>query len=769
MKFNIYQSPWPILLAFNLGFTLLNLISGEFLVLSILNLTILIYFWFKDFYLENKRGQYGKLIFLSLKYAFGMFLITETMYFIALFWCILSNIFSSTLSSWPPYNIQIEDSLIPILGTILLIGSSISATSSHHYYRCGNLILSNILLIITILMGLSFIIFTGLEFYCNKFTISDGIYGSIIYMLLGTHLIHVILGLILLTLTPNGIPKEFAIYYWHFVDTIWLFVYVVIYLDISLWDNVIPISIIFFPFCRRSKLRNKNQKDSNRKITYTYENYLIISNKDRRKIHLALIFLQLIIQSWRRMPFFPYSRMLEFIESLEKVPQFYLAAKYILSFCERDWEFGVAPIETIVVRESYKDLYNKCIEKWKIKIHSNPQEEIEKSLDFIIESLNIVTVPQLISLFEIIYGFNSQLRAHFGYNEEKGTWIKRRKNKFYAINEFGKEEEINSLESEIFHDPNFQIFMILHNQAKIFSSPHIRERILYSEIILNFKSSNLEILLNKSFQIEASPEKMRKTFDILKNLENLKLFIDGDPKLSELKSKINSEKSYQIILKLKDNLYQMDTNIELKDLKFYEILPYKRTLKKFNFNDSVVIIFMNNKLAILHIPFDFKPLYPFYIIDYITSRDSFPQKILKNMTMKLNQISKEELYFKYDNFYATRTISNLISPMRKYYKIQNYYDWINLWSRYQLLIRKWLRYFLYGEIENPIEEILRCIKDQDYSIPSRIFLNCWQFHFQHRDIDIKIFKEKQHISLKKIQDLIDYKESIKDKRLCNVK
>lgn len=235
-------------MALNLGFTLMELVNGgTYFFISLIILLLLILSWVWDFNLENRLGQYGHLTKTSIKYAFVMFLLTESMYFVALFWCLISNMLSPALIYWPPTFIEGKDTLIPVFGTVLLIGSSISATGSHHYYNSGNSRVSNILLLITILMGVSFVAFTGLEFYVNSYTISDSVYGSIVYMLLGTHLIHVILGILVLILSPSGMCREFAIYYWHYVDTVWLFVYALIYVWTDSKENLEDCFLLALP------------------------------------------------------------------------------------------------------------------------------------------------------------------------------------------------------------------------------------------------------------------------------------------------------------------------------------------------------------------------------------------------------------------------------------------------------------------------------------------------------------------------------------------
>lgn len=229
MRYIVNHSPWPLFLAINVGCCCLNLISVNHFIPSLLPLVITLLLWSRDFYLESKAGQYPQVVYSGLKLSFLGFLLTETMYFVALFWCSLSNMLSPTLSMWPSSFIDSPQSTLPILATLLLLGSSVSATACHHFQEAGLILRSRIMLFLTIVLGMIFLPTTFLEFYTSGFTMSDGIYGSIFYMIIGTHLLHVIVGLVVLLLSKAGMTRVYALYYWHFVDFIWLIVVVLSY------------------------------------------------------------------------------------------------------------------------------------------------------------------------------------------------------------------------------------------------------------------------------------------------------------------------------------------------------------------------------------------------------------------------------------------------------------------------------------------------------------------------------------------------------------
>jgi len=142
---------------------------------------------------------------------------------------------------WPPLGILSFDPLnVPLLNTIILISSGVSITWSHHEIINNNKKIALISLWITCFLGL---IFSGLqiiEYLQASFSISDSIYGTTFFLATGFHGIHVIIGTSFLLITLNRLNNnsirsnhligfEIAAWYWHFVDIVWLFLYLSIY------------------------------------------------------------------------------------------------------------------------------------------------------------------------------------------------------------------------------------------------------------------------------------------------------------------------------------------------------------------------------------------------------------------------------------------------------------------------------------------------------------------------------------------------------------
>jgi len=143
--------------------------------------------------------------------------------------------------SWPPFGLQTVDAFgVPLLNTVILLTSGATLTWAHHAIVEGDRKGGITGLATTI--GLA-VVFTGLqvmEYIEAPFTLSDGIYGSTFYLATGFHGFHVFVGTVFLTVClfrhlnyhftkEHHLGFEFAAWYWHFVDVVWLFLFVAVY------------------------------------------------------------------------------------------------------------------------------------------------------------------------------------------------------------------------------------------------------------------------------------------------------------------------------------------------------------------------------------------------------------------------------------------------------------------------------------------------------------------------------------------------------------
>ena len=228
--------------------------------------------WFGEVIGESQSGLYNAQVDRSFRQGMSWFIFSEVMFFAAFFGALFyarnmvvpwlggesNNFFTNLLlwegfeSTWPtngPGNVGGEYEVMPPLGlplinTALLLSSSVTVTIAHHALIAGKRAQLATFLAATFLLGFVFVYLQGVE-YVHAYQdlnlkLSSGIYGSTFFMLTGFHGMHVTLGAIMLTIiffrvlkghfTPD---KHFAFeavaWYWHFVDVVWIGLYVFVY------------------------------------------------------------------------------------------------------------------------------------------------------------------------------------------------------------------------------------------------------------------------------------------------------------------------------------------------------------------------------------------------------------------------------------------------------------------------------------------------------------------------------------------------------------
>jgi cytochrome c oxidase subunit 3 len=246
-------SPWPILTSFSVLMLTLGTVlymhgyaGGLFLSKFGLFMVVLMSaLWWRDVVREGTfEGQHTIIVQQGLRIGMLLFIISEIMFFFAFFWAFFHSSFNPSISIggvWPPAFITILDPWkIPLLNTVLLLSSGASVTWAHNSIVWGSKFEASAALLTTIILAA---IFTGLqafEYTTAPFTISDSVYGATFYMATGFHGFHVIVGTIFLTvcffrLYLNHFTREHhfgfeaAAWYWHFVDVVWLFLFISIY------------------------------------------------------------------------------------------------------------------------------------------------------------------------------------------------------------------------------------------------------------------------------------------------------------------------------------------------------------------------------------------------------------------------------------------------------------------------------------------------------------------------------------------------------------
>ena len=173
-----------------------------------------------------------------------LFIVSEIMFFFAFFWGFFHSSLNPSIAIggvWPPSFMTILDPWkVPLLNTVILLTSGASITWAHHAIVLGDKFGALYSLFITVLLAIVFTGLQGFEYVTAPFTISDGVYGSTFYMATGFHGFHVFVGTCFIAVCAvrlylNHFSREHhfgfeaAAWYWHFVDVVWLFLFVSIY------------------------------------------------------------------------------------------------------------------------------------------------------------------------------------------------------------------------------------------------------------------------------------------------------------------------------------------------------------------------------------------------------------------------------------------------------------------------------------------------------------------------------------------------------------
>lgn len=211
-------------------------------ILLLLPLIFISFRWWFDVWKENILGEHINKIKVGFKYGIILFIFSEVFFFWGFFWGFFHNIFnvSDLIVYFPPQffeRIILNPLMLPLLKTVLLLISGVSVTLVHHSIK--NFKYKNqffLRLCITVFFGVLFLICQFLEYSLKFYKLKSLIFGSVFYLLTGFHGFHVFVGVIFLSTkfilnqTNNSkFSLRFRIWYWHFVDVVWLFLFTYIY------------------------------------------------------------------------------------------------------------------------------------------------------------------------------------------------------------------------------------------------------------------------------------------------------------------------------------------------------------------------------------------------------------------------------------------------------------------------------------------------------------------------------------------------------------
>lgn len=249
----VTKSPWPILVSFSL----LNLTIGTVCsmhgisnggFITKLGITITIggiILWLRDVITEGVYlGDHTKLVQKGMNLGIILFIISEAFVFLSVFWAYFHSSLSPAIEIggyWPPVGISALDALgVPLVNTILLLSSGATITYAHHSLLAKNRIGTVNGFIWTLILSILFTVLQVFEYSEAAFTFAHGIFGTCFYSSTGLHGIHVIVGTLFILIaflrtifyhftSSHHVGLSLSLLYWHFVDIIWLFLYIAVY------------------------------------------------------------------------------------------------------------------------------------------------------------------------------------------------------------------------------------------------------------------------------------------------------------------------------------------------------------------------------------------------------------------------------------------------------------------------------------------------------------------------------------------------------------
>lgn len=247
----VQESPWPFMASLAGGFLTSGLVlwfhiqNRILFILAIVLMVVIMYQWWRDVIIEarfiglhsidvEKGHRLGMLLFIS----------SEVLFFLSFFWAFYHSSLAPNVEIgrvWPPKGISPFNAFeVPLLNTIVLLSSGVTVTWAHHRLIAGEHTSVILSLGMTVVLGIYFTRLQALEYLEAPFRFADSIYGSTFFIATGFHGLHVLIGtLLLLTCEARLILGHFrkihhfgfeaSAWYWHFVDVVWLFLFISIY------------------------------------------------------------------------------------------------------------------------------------------------------------------------------------------------------------------------------------------------------------------------------------------------------------------------------------------------------------------------------------------------------------------------------------------------------------------------------------------------------------------------------------------------------------
>lgn len=243
------NSPWPLLASLTAFLTITNFLvffhSGKMYFTFFFLLFLISFFWWRDVVRESTYLRFHtKVTQKNILNRIIWFISSEVFFFLRFFWAFFHSSLSPSITFrilWPPVRINVLNPLsVPLLNTVVLLSSRITVTWSHYSIYYNNRVRGIYRLTYTIFLGFFFTLLQYVEYSECSFTITDSVYRSCFFLATGFHRLHVLVGSIFLLVSLYRICKrhftskqhvrlECSIWYWHFVDVVWVFLYLSIY------------------------------------------------------------------------------------------------------------------------------------------------------------------------------------------------------------------------------------------------------------------------------------------------------------------------------------------------------------------------------------------------------------------------------------------------------------------------------------------------------------------------------------------------------------
>ena len=223
------------------------------IAMGLLAVLAVMFFWWKDIIHESVAERvHTKIAEIGLRYGMALFIASEVMFFVAFFWAFFdASLYAGqenmparleyTHGVWPPPQFHVVPPFdLPFMMTMILLLSGCTVTWAHHAILEGDNKNAIKALGITVFLGFSFLCFQIYEYAHAHFGFTEGVFPSTFFMATGFHGFHVFVGTVFLFVCWRRAIKghftqdrhfgfEAAAWYWHFVDVVWLFLFIAVY------------------------------------------------------------------------------------------------------------------------------------------------------------------------------------------------------------------------------------------------------------------------------------------------------------------------------------------------------------------------------------------------------------------------------------------------------------------------------------------------------------------------------------------------------------